>query len=185
MIRALLAAFVLLISSFSAHALVPKVSYWETKGGLAGYTTGEWAGTGANWVASCDAWLAAWPNASYSVTKKNAYTNQCVYIVTNKATGGVVFDNVAVPTQEYASVCPANSTAVTGGCQCNANYDESNGQCVPHVNKCSAQMNKPRTVNWTLGWTRTPDDTDSRWVGVRCRCLVAVAPHASRAVRSI
>lgn len=63
------------------------------------------------------------------------------------------------------SGCPANSTAVSGGCQCSAGYDESNGQCVPHVNKCSAQMNQPRTVNWTLGWTRTPDDTDSRWVG--------------------
>lgn len=63
------------------------------------------------------------------------------------------------------SSCPANSTAVTGGCQCNANYQESGGQCVPKVNKCTAQMNKPQTVNWTLGWTRTPDDTDSRWVG--------------------
>lgn len=63
------------------------------------------------------------------------------------------------------SSCPANSTAVTGGCQCNANYDESGGQCVPHVNACTATQGKVGVTNWTQGFSRTPDEGDVQAVG--------------------
>lgn len=85
------------------------------------------------------------------------------YTETRKSDGQVFTANSTVT--RTGGVCPANSSAVPGGCQCSTNYEESGGQCVPKVNKCTVQMNKPQTVNWTLGWTRTPDDTDSRWVG--------------------
>lgn len=49
--------------------------------------------------------------------------------------------------------CPANSTAVTGGCQCASGYDESGGQCVQ--NQCSTSKGSSTLVNWTAGWQRT------------------------------
>ena len=61
--------------------------------------------------------------------------------------------------------CPANSTAVTGGCQCGANFDESGGQCVPHTNRCTADAGKVKVTNWTVGFFRTPDDNDYSAVG--------------------
>lgn len=40
------------------------------------------------------------------------------------------------------SACPSNSTAVTGGCQCNSGYKQNTGgtacELIPPVNKCSA-----------------------------------------------
>jgi len=61
--------------------------------------------------------------------------------------------------------CPANSTAVTGGCQCNANFQESGGQCVPETNQCAVNAGKPFVLRVTIGYTRSPDDNDSRAVG--------------------
>lgn len=44
--------------------------------------------------------------------------------------------NVAVIVRNtLPSACPSNSTAVTGGCQCSAGYEEKDGQCRP-VNPC-------------------------------------------------
>jgi hypothetical protein len=61
--------------------------------------------------------------------------------------------------------CPVGTSVSGASCACNAGTDEVGGQCVPHVNACTGKMNKPAVVNWTLGWTRTPDDTDKAWVG--------------------
>jgi len=63
------------------------------------------------------------------------------------------------------ATCPANSTAVTGGCQCNTNFDESGGQCVPHVNQCTSKTGQVGLLNWTEGYTRTPDEGDRQAVG--------------------
>lgn len=61
--------------------------------------------------------------------------------------------------------CPANSTQVSGGCQCNSGFDQSGSQCVPHVDQCSGQTGKTGVLNWTEGYTRTPDEGDRKAVG--------------------
>lgn len=163
LLRSFCAAVLLMFVATLANALVPKTSYWETKGALAGYVNSDYSATGADWVKSCDAWLAAWPNASTTVSKKAAYQTYCNYIVTSKASGQQIFDNAAAPTQERVNVCPVNSTDVAGGCQCKAGYDEANGQCVQ--NQCAANAGKVSTVRVTVCYTRTPDDTDTKCIG--------------------
>jgi hypothetical protein len=61
--------------------------------------------------------------------------------------------------------CPANSVAVSGGCQCAASFDESAGQCVPHVNQCTSKTGVVGILSWTEGYTRTPDEGDRQAVG--------------------
>ncbi len=119
-----------------AHAVIPKVSYWETKGSLVGYAN-TYAATGSNWITSCDAWLAAWPDSRTRVAKVEAYQTYCNFRVTSNTSGSVIFDNAAVPTQEIKNACPANSTAVTGGCQCNSGYAENAGQTACQINQAN------------------------------------------------
>lgn len=58
--------------------------------------------------------------------------------------------------QKSAPQCPANSTAVTGGCECTSGMVESGGQCVDQNQACSAKAGKTGLTNMTLGWQRTP-----------------------------
>lgn len=75
---------------------------------------------------------------------------------------GTIYD---VGIQKSAAQCPTNSVAVSGGCQCASGFDESGGQCVPHVNQCTAQTGQSSMINWTEGYTRTPDEGDTQAVG--------------------
>jgi hypothetical protein len=72
---------------------------------------------------------------------------------------------VTVGMNATTAMCPANSTAVTDGCQCAATFDEVGGQCLPHTNKCSGAQGKTGALNWTEGFTRTPDEGDRSAVG--------------------
>jgi len=158
----LLLAVVLLALGQVAHAVIPTITQYGN--GLE--ATNVWYDSAE---AACSGALAEFNRRNTMpgfTTRLHACDTQSLGIViwqTHTATGEVSSYTYAFRIR--AGQCPANSTAVSGGCECDANFQESGGQCVPKVNKCTAQMNKPQTVNWTLGWTRTPDDTDSRWVG--------------------
>lgn len=121
----------LLLAAGHAHALIPKISYYEVTGGYSALSVPSYTVTGTNWITACDAWLAAWPNPVYVVAKKGAYQTYCNFTVTRVSTGEVTLDNAAATTTLRSNVCPANSTAVTGGCQCNSGYEESGSMCVP------------------------------------------------------
>lgn len=116
--------------------------------------------------AVCDA-AEAFAKAAYptkTVTRQycNYVPDQAgFWILTPTGTPGSVRYGI----NRYVGVCPANSTAVSGGCQCNSGYDESGGQCVPHQNKCTSNAGKPFVLRVTIGYSRTPDDTDTRAVG--------------------
>lgn len=75
----------------------------------------------------------------------------------NYATG------LGVNPRSAPAACPANSTAVTGGCQCSTGFDESGGACVP--NQCASKKGTPTTVRTTICYTRTPDDSDTKCIG--------------------
>lgn len=61
--------------------------------------------------------------------------------------------------------CPANSTQSGQECTCDAGYLEQGGSCVPDTNECTAKAGTSGIVNWTTGWTRTPNDNDFNWIG--------------------
>jgi hypothetical protein len=156
-----LAAFALFFVSLSSHALLPTGTGYRTTIGYASVISIE---TRSTYVESCSAAAAGWQTANSRMTVKNAWENQCVTNLISKSTGEVT-GNPGFPTETLSGVCPANSTAVTGGCQCNTNYKESGGQCVPDTNPCTANAGKPTTIRVTIGYTRTPDDNDSKAVG--------------------
>ncbi len=82
-----------------------------------------------------------------------------------KSSGALSQANRNLSSRSTAAACPANSSAVSGGCQCNATFDEVGGQCLPHTNKCSGSQGKTGVLNWTEGYTRTPDEGDRRGIG--------------------
>jgi hypothetical protein len=63
-----------------------------------------------------------------------------------------------------SQACPSNSTASGSTCTCNTGFDESGSSCVPHTNKCTALVGKPRITNVTLGYARTRDYNDNKLV---------------------
>lgn len=135
-----------LLGSIASYALVPVQSGTEYGGnGGIWYRDGELA---------CDSFSNASDGPNYAYFSP---PSQC------KVTGSNVLIR-GLEVRNY-SACPANSSPVTGGCQCNTGYKESGGQCVPDVNPCTASAGKPTTVRVTIGYTRSPDDNDSRAVG--------------------
>ena len=172
-----LLAVVLLLWASSAHALLQPVPNYTYGAALMNETTPR----PEDWRSTLDAACAVAMAHSVqvnTVTIASGVVTACTLglpsaegvkyrFTIQPSQGGGTIDRYS-PTYRQGdgtSSCPANSTPVTGGCQCNTGYDESGGQCVPHVNQCTGKMNKPVTVNWTLGWTRTPDDSDRAWVG--------------------
>ena len=66
------------------------------------------------------------------MTVKSAFENQCVVNLIHKSTGQDTGSS-GFPTEKLTGICPANSTAVSGGCQCSAGFEEDPTQkfCVP------------------------------------------------------
>lgn len=73
------------------------------------------------------------------------------------AGGGFAYSDQIV---KIAGTCPAGSTAVAGGCQCNTGNAENGGQCVNADARCAADIGKVGVINFTEGYTRTPDEGD-------------------------
>lgn len=146
-----LLALCMVLFAFASHALVPVgIGYKWPGDNVTLYPTIE---------AACKAWIATAPNAAtYEYSSHDALMCKVV-----PKAGGAVTSWGAVT--QVNGVCPANSTAVSGGCQCNANYTESGAQCVPEVNQCAANAGKPTVLRVTVGYSRTPDDNDTKAVG--------------------
>ena len=169
-----LAAVALFIVSLSAHALVPLGSEYSTGttgtdgGGTPGaygwYSTGlEACAVYANRVATGVFSLPASAGTATGFTGVlPTVTKGCAFRIDRGANG--IYNGTGSVSSRVAG-CPANSTAVTGGCQCNTNFDESGGQCVPHTNACTAKSGKVGVTNWTQGYSRTPDEGDVYGVG--------------------
>lgn len=74
------------------------------------------------------------------------------------------FYKMCSQTKKPAS-CPANSTLANGECSCAPGYVEQGGQCVNPNQQCQDKQGSTTIVNWTVGYTRTPDiDADPNWV---------------------
>ncbi|MBE7157804.1 MAG: hypothetical protein INR62_05120 [Rhodospirillales bacterium] len=155
-LRALLGA--VLLFSGSAHALIPKVSGWQMlpPGGnglvISGPSKADVFSQANTW------WLGKYPSGS--TKPENATSN---YLFFCYGAGGTNCPLAGEATQPTGGYCPANSTSVTGGCQCNSGYLEQNGQCVQ--NQCGAKLGVTRIVRWTIGYVRSPDDDDYKYVG--------------------
>lgn len=89
----------------------------------------------------------------------------CVMRYTLKSDGSSSTANRQLNSRSAAASCPANATLANGSCSCNPGYDESGGQCVPHVNQCTSKTGQVGILNWTEGYTRTPDEGDRQAVG--------------------
>lgn len=146
-----------LLAVGNAHALVPKTTVYRTSGN---------GPIGATPEAACSALAATWgaPIVVLS-TSVVASANWPSGLCSIKYMNGpdTYTNNIGIVSIE--SSCPANSTAVSGGCQCANGFDESGGQCVPHTNSCTPNAGKVKVTNWTVGFFRTPDDNDYSAVG--------------------
>lgn len=154
----------------SAFALVPKTGTWRAT---------NWPPSTAD-ATSCDA--AAQVSASFmsssayqnpvlrtytAVGPANYYSDGsgCAYPATEKlnSSGAVINFNLGINKITSGS-CPAGSSPSGSLCACNSGYTESAGQCVQQ-NLCAALIGKASVVNWTEGYTRTPDEGDTQGVG--------------------
>lgn len=128
--RAFVVGLLLLLAGMSAHALIPK-SY-----GYAGSV-----GTSSPLLSSCSAAVDRMISSYYAVQNPSrSYTagacgtfspngdgrDYAVVSVTEKviATGATTSFN-SIVYRTAASACPANSAAVTGGCQCDTGFSEN------------------------------------------------------------
>lgn len=66
-------------------------------------------------------------------------------------------------------MCVQNSSLKNGKCVCDEGFTQTSGsdgpQCAPEENQCTAKAGDAGILNWTTGWTRTPNDNDNKWVG--------------------
>lgn len=160
-VRSLLLMLGALCAVGVSHALIPQQNFSYQFNNVR-YSSADGA---------CQAWFATkttggnvarWEYKGYRGTN-----GQSVYCL---ATGWTSQNTVWINDELLMAVtqtptCPANSSSVSGGCQCNAGYDESGGQCVPHNNVCTPNAGKVQVTNWTVGFFRTPDDNDFSAVG--------------------
>lgn len=144
----------LLTCGVSAHALIPTVAGWKANHQTVYYPSAESA-----CIAGFGGQNGTFFEASTTPGSNSAACNG------KRPNNGATFTAFAVYLYPNNKVCPSNSTAVTGGCQCAPGYDESGGQCVPHVNHCSALVGQTSVISWTEGYTRTPDEGDTQGVG--------------------
>lgn len=165
-LRSLLLMCLVAFAGF-AHALVPVANKAEYR-----------ASSSAAWVSSAETACRTEVDVQNAKTYPNhflylrftdtssPYELNCVAKVFN-SNGSTQFAEQVFGSLEKRIVqaCPANSSPVTGGCQCSANYDEVGGQCKPHVDQCAGQTGKTGVLNWTEGYTRTPDEGDRKAVG--------------------
>ncbi|VTU36334.1 hypothetical protein E5CHR_04291 [Variovorax sp. PBL-E5] len=95
-----------------------------------------------------------------------------IIVYTDSSTAGRCYNNAPAdgghaPSASVVaggSACPANSTGTTT-CTCNSGFDQSGSACVPHVNQCTAKTGQTSIINWTQGFSRTPDEGDTAAVG--------------------
>lgn len=164
----------LLLWSGGAHALIPKVTGWyapSQPSPVTYYETAEQACRGYLAVLA-----AANPGNTYVfVAVRGGGTgtaDTCDY-----KSNGV---NGAFGVQKGGSVCPANSTSVTGGCSCNSPYIENSGHtaCVLPPNECQQKAGQPDTIwRYDGGYGATPNPLASELckAGTGTRCIVKVA----------
>lgn len=171
LLRCVLVAVALLSVTTWAAALVPLQQKYLIDP-PSGYVPAGPLGPVGSAAAACDLWYAAYDKwfregDPSDTTRKTTYAGYDPGVGSYgrcKATnsfGGTSYGTPRLGPQ----ACPANSSAVSGGCQCNANFDEVGGECKPHVDQCSGQTGKTGVLNWTEGYTRTPDEGDRKAVG--------------------
>lgn len=163
-LRLALMALSVLLSCNAAWALLPQVAQFTL-------SAGDWGSSQiygpSDGVSVCTAFAAGGtaylhangsPDLSYAFDHVDLPNAGCFI----KRSDGPILPKTMTPA---GVACPANSTAVTGGCQCNTGFDESGGQCVPHTNACTAAKGTVRVVNWTVGFTRSGDASDLDTIG--------------------
>ena len=136
-----------LVSLSIAFALVPLSPVYEYRGRT--YSSAS---------AACAAYIAyvqpSNPNNTYSFAGATDQPSYTVCHINVSSSDGSWTDNVNIG--RSGSACPANSSPVTGGCQCASGFIESGGQCVDPNQACQAKSGTSSIVNVTAGWQRTP-----------------------------
>lgn len=150
-----------------AQALLPKATQYFVLINPLKQTGSPLAPRDPTMVGACQAAVAAAnPLQTNTVhTYLQVVGSSCQYRTNNKTTGAVVIGTNSTDIYSDPAACPANSAVSGTQCQCNTGYDEAGGQCVAHVNACTGNAGKPTTVRVTIGYTRTPDDNDTKTVG--------------------
>lgn len=161
-VRFFAVCLLMLLGISSAHALLPKgngyaVSRYGNVGGSGTIYSSPESACASGEAQAVGRLLAQNSGVTFVRTEWVAATSFC------KGVQDFSYSTIGIDT--ISNQCPANSTPVTGGCQCNATFDESGGQCVPHTNRCTADAGKVKVTNWTVGFFRTPDDNDFSAVG--------------------
>lgn len=113
-VRRLIVAALLLVAGH-AHALVPTITgkiWWSTPQTQA-------QGVFGDLEAGCRGWIAFWN--SYYGTATRSYAGISGAGTCHYSDGGSYTRSLS---SVNATQCPANSTAVTGGCQCNSGFQE-------------------------------------------------------------
>jgi hypothetical protein len=171
--RALLGAVLLLLSFLGAVAPTPasasipmSASYCAQSGNVPQGVANGCAGSKS---AACTALVGNYnasgfnPDDMLPVTGAlygAAGVEQCRIVRGGPYAGSVYGD---FPIYAQGEACPANSTQSGSACQCNTGYAESGGQCVP--SQCASTLGQTKIINWTVGWLRSPDDDDYKFIG--------------------
>lgn len=142
------------VGASAAYALVPTVQGW---------TYGTRKPTFATQLEACQAYVTELQPTHPAIPLTPELWNGGYGCRAKHAPSGNSFGNVNL--EQRNNACPANSTPATGGCQCAAGYNEVGGQCVE--NQCGPKTGQVGIINWTEGFTRTPDEGDRQAVGQR------------------
>lgn len=150
--------------SSAAHAILPTSSGWQ-------YSLRNPTQTFASAEAAC-ADVATYlsgksttHNWTLTGVRAGTTTRVCDLVMKPKDHPEYNGSNDAATVSIVNGACPANSDPVTGGCQCKQNFTEQGGQCVDANAACAAIKDKPTALRVTIGYTRTPDDSDTKAIG--------------------
>ncbi|RST50549.1 hypothetical protein [Variovorax sp. DXTD-1] len=125
----LIIAVVLAAFSFSAHAVIPTQTGWHVDLTLFGRYV---EATGVTIDEACaalvpktqGAYVAGGGDPANAYTASKIFNGACYQTLTQNSNSAVLANSLANG-YTVAGVCPANSTAVTGGCQCTSPYVEN------------------------------------------------------------
>lgn len=177
MVKRLLALVALLLVAVSSYALVPTITEYRTV-----YGDEFWFPSKA---VSCADAAARINKASPGYTRTGVIEGEKCTIVTRLPNGSDGYEQYDIATR--GGQCPVNSTAVTGGCQCNPGATQSGSQCIAQPDACVGSMGKDKAFirNWTVGYSRSPDESDNKFVGTVNRLPGAGNPVCMGGCKSV
>lgn len=130
-----LIALLILVLPFTASAVIPTVAGWRVSLGPSNFSVPSFD------VAGCKSGVAQAYGAGSSGLATTTFTAQ-------SATNGMCNGSWgAASIYQYGQQCPANSTAVSGGCACKSGFVEEGGSCVVAPPECGPNQQLDTETN--------------------------------------